>query len=451
MDRKKRFAWAQLKVGLLVISALVVAAVGILSIGTVSIFTPKLRAKTYLAGVSGLKEGDIVLLQGVEVGNVTEVKITSEPPPTETNRQAVQAITENTQVVESLQAQLLQGRQRLDELRGEYQRLLSRDPARARTLENQIERAQQLLDAEMREMDNARERLESAKASLQSIEVTMVIESQYEDRIKRDSTVTLGSVGLMGDKYVEISLGRTSVPPERDKDGALVIAGSRVTDFREIMTGVDDVIANFGILSQRMENIMAKFDEGQGTIGRFINDPSFYNNLNDTLLETKNTVFSANSLLSDMRSGRGTIGKFMTDAQVYDTLAATTEKLERLISRIDSKEGALGRFINDPGVYEKTDEAIANVNLITGRISKGEGTLGKLSKDEALYQNMRDSVEKLNALLGDIDQGKGTLGRLAKDQEMYTNLNEASAEIVKLLYDFRKNPKKYLTINFKIF
>lgn len=451
MDRKKRFAWAQLKVGIFVVASLIIAAVGILSIGTVSPLAPKVRVKTYLAGVSGLKQGDIVMLQGVEVGNVAEVRITEEPPSTETNRQALQAITENTGKVQSLQRQLMERSNQISNMRQEYQRLLPQDPKAARLIENQIERAQRLLDAEIRELENAQGNLTNATSSLQSIEVIMVIEKRYEDRIRRDSGVTLGSIGLMGDKYVEISLGRTNVPPEKDQDGTIVIAGSRVTDFREIMTGVDDVIANFGVLSQRTENIMAKFDQGQGTIGKFINDPAFYDNLNDTVLEAKGTAASANSLLDTIQSGRGTVGKLMTESLIYDRLAATTEKLELLVDRLNSKQGSAGKFINDPSIHDRTNEVIAGVDEIADRINRGEGTLGKLAKDEALYQNFRESVQKLGVLVDDINQGKGTLGRLAKDQQMYNNLNEASAEVVKLLYDFRKNPKKYLTINFKLF
>ena len=44
-----------------------------------------------------------------------------------------------------------------------------------------------------------------------------------------------------------------------------------------------------------------------------------------------------------------------------------------------------------------------------------------------------------------------TLGRLAKDEQLYENLNELSAEFVKLIYDFRQNPKKFLTIKFELF
>ncbi len=451
MDRKSRFAWTQLKVGIFVIIALVIAAVGILSIGNVSVFAPKTKVKTYLAGVSGLKDGDLVLLQGVEVGNVSEVKIAKDTPPTDVNRSAEQSIKENTQKIEIMQTRLLTRRDQLNAMRNEYEKLLRADPQRARTMQKDLERAQSITESEMRELDNAKSKLENAKTSLQNIEVTMVIGKKYEGWIQKDSSVSLGSVGLLGDKTLEISLGRTNIPPDRDKNGVIVIAGSKVTDIRQIMTGVDDIIANFGTLSNRLENIMAKFDEGQGTIGKFINDPAFYDNLNTTVLSAQRTIGTADNLIGSIQQGQGTLGKFINDSQVYDSVAATADKIEALVDRVNSKEGSLGKFVNDTGIYDKADAAIARVNQIAERIERGEGNLGKLYKDEALYQNVRDSMQKVNAMLEDVNQGKGTLGKLAKDQQVYDNLNQASSEIVKLLYDFRKNPKKYLTIKFQIF
>src|SRR2546425_6317883 len=385
MDRRSRFAWTQLKVGIFVVVALVIAAVGILSIGNVSIFAPKAKAKPYLAGVSGIKQGDLVLLQGVEVGNVTDVRIAQDTPPTDINRAAEQAVKENTQKIEIMQARLLTRRDELNAMRNDYEKVLREDPQRARVMQKDLERAQSLTEAEMRELDNAKTKLDNAKNSLQNIEVTMVIGKKYEDWIKKDSSVELGSAGLLGDKYIEISLGRTGIPPDKDKNGVIVIAGSKVTDIRQIITGVDDVIANFGTLSNRIESIMAKFDEGQGTVGKFINDPAFYDNLNSTVLSAQHTIGNADNMLSGVQQGRGTLGKFINDSQVYDSVAATADKTEALVDRINSKEGSLGKFINDTSVYDRTDAAVARVNQIVDRIERGEGNLGRLYRDEALY------------------------------------------------------------------
>ena len=83
--------------------------------------------------------------------------------------------------------------------------------------------------------------------------------------------------------------------------------------------------------------------------------------------------------------------------------------------------------------------------------NSSSSTLGKLSSDDQLYENLRLSLNQIKTFFGDIQQGKGTLGRLANDEQLYQNLNEVSAEVIKLIYDFRQNPKEFLTIKLEIF
>ena len=85
------------------------------------------------------------------------------------------------------------------------------------------------------------------------------------------------------------------------------------------------------------------------------------------------------------------------------------------------------------------------------RIEKGEGTLGKLSKDAALYESSKTALERFATLAEQMDKGQGTMGKLLKDPGLYNNLDQSTAEITKLLYDLRQDPKKYLTIRFRLF
>ncbi len=62
-------------------------------------------------------------------------------------------------------------------------------------------------------IDDYREEISRARANIQNIEVYLQIKSEYQQWIRADSNISLGSVGLLGDKYIDISLGRTSQPP----------------------------------------------------------------------------------------------------------------------------------------------------------------------------------------------------------------------------------------------
>ena len=91
-------------------------------------------------------------------------------------------------------------------------------------------------------------------------------------------------------------------------------------------------------------------------------------------------------------------------------------------------------------------------------VNAGRGTLGRLVKDEAIYNDARAAIARFNTTAERIDnvvagaqRGEGTLGKLITDEALYNNVNNLSSEGVKLMYDFRQNPKKYLTIKFQLF
>ena len=50
-----------------------------------------------------------------------------------------------------------------------------------------------------------------------------------------------------------------------------------------------------------------------------------------------------------------------------------------------------------------------------------------------------------------MDQGQGTLGKLSTDPTLYNNLSESSQSLRDFLTEFRKSPKKYLTVKMHIF
>jgi phospholipid/cholesterol/gamma-HCH transport system substrate-binding protein len=407
MPQKKQVKLAGLKVGLFVVIALLMISALILQQSwELNWFQKSVKVLTYLPDVGGLKPGAPVWLAGIEIGRVRAVKII---PP--------KLYSGNAPIFRKIEE-----------------------------LKKKIDIVQAKPTATLKELDDLREQIRDLKVDILMVEVSLDIRPQYLDRISKDSEVSIESKGLIGDSFIDISPGTYGVSPLR-RGEYYVIESIQHPGFREIMTGANDVVANFGVLSDNFKTIVKK-----------INPEKVGSGISDVVQETKETVRQANQafssislLLEEVQKGNGTIGKLINDPELYNRLVATLERIQSLVETMQDDKGTLGKLFHDPSLYNSAKETMDKAGIMMGRIEKGEGTLGKLSKDEALYEKTRIALEQLTALTAEIQQGNGTLGKLLKDPSLYNNLDQSSAEISKLLYDIRKDPKKFLTIRVRVF
>jgi phospholipid/cholesterol/gamma-HCH transport system substrate-binding protein len=407
MPPRKQVSAAQLKVGMLVATALLLVAVLILQQSWgFAWFTANDKAITYLPDVGGLKPGAPVWLAGIEIGKVRKVAIVS-PQVYSGNSGVLRQIDDIKKQMDSINPKLPTAKQIAADLT---------------------------------------DRLRGLKADIRMVEVQLEIRHQYTNQISRDSEVSIESRGLIGDSYISISPGALNIPTVK-KEGFFLIEGVSTTGFREIMTGANDVIANFGVLSEQFKNIALK-----------INPEKVGNGVQDTLKDVQNTMLQANEtfaraslLLHDMRQGEGTVGRLVSDPLLYERLADALEKFNLIAGDIQSGSGTLSQLINNPELFKSANETLKHAESVMNRINKGQGTLGKLSQDTALYENSNRAIERFAALMDQINKGEGTIGKLIKDPSLYDNLDRSSAEITKFIYDLRQDPKKYLTIRVRIF
>jgi phospholipid/cholesterol/gamma-HCH transport system substrate-binding protein len=281
-----------------------------------------------------------------------------------------------------------------------------------------------------------------------AVVVKLELNKSRHDLIRTDTLATIGTVGVLGDQQVELTRGSQSNPTLEDGG---TIQGTDAGDIKKIITGTNDVVANLGALTNQMGDLLQKVNQGKGTLGKILNDTSIYDKLDATAAE-------ATSLVKDARTGNGTIGRLMSDDELYrsvkskiDRLDGTLNKFDTIVDKIDRGDGTIGKFLNDASLYNKADQVVTKLGTVADRIDRGEGTLGKLSKDETFYNNMNTTLNRANTLLASVESGEGTLGKMVKDATLYNSLTQTSSELQKLMYDFRQNPKKYLTIYFRLF
>jgi phospholipid/cholesterol/gamma-HCH transport system substrate-binding protein len=295
----------------------------------------------------------------------------------------------------------------------------------------------------------------------QRVEVLMEINSTIDgrpasERIRQDSTAQQGSSSLLGNEMlINISPGTALGQPVKDYD---VLPSSSSNTINDFATSGTDLAQRLSKLSDQISLIVKDVQDGKGTVGRLFNDEALYNNLNATVRETED-------VMRQIRSGNGSAGRFVNDPALYNNANEIALQLRKIAEDLRAGRGSAGKLLTSDELYnrinrtaDRLDRSVDQINDIITDINAGHGTLGKLIKDEQMYNDARAAIARFNTTAERVDnmvaaaqRGEGTVGKLLTDEALYSNVNQLSSEGVKLIYDFRQNPKKYLTIKFQLF
>jgi phospholipid/cholesterol/gamma-HCH transport system substrate-binding protein len=94
---------------------------------------------------------------------------------------------------------------------------------------------------------------------------------------------------------------------------------------------------------------------------------------------------------------------------------------------------------------------MAKANQLMDDINSGKGTAGRLIKDKEMADKLQNTINKLSAIADRLEAGEGSAGKFLKDPSFYNNTDQLLIESRSLVKAIRENPKKYLTIHFRIF
>ena len=319
-------------------------------------------------------------------------------------------------------------------------------------------------------------------AEKEKVEAIIIVDKNLDgrpisDRIRTDSIAQLVATSLLAnDKMINIT-------PGTQKGGAVtenyILPTNKAMSINQLTETGNELLQQINKLAVPANDILQKANQGEGTLGRIVNDESLYNNLDATVAETKLTMAKLQNTFDRINRGEGSAGKLLNDPALYNNLNQTVSQLEQISRDLRAGRGTAGKLISDDALYNETRAAVADLRVtasklnnvaddfrtITNDLNEGKGTAGKFLKDEQLYNDTRLAIsrfnttaEKFEIILSDAQNGKGTLGKLLTDETLYqntnqtiSNINQISSEGTKLIYDFRQNPKKYLSIKFKLF
>jgi phospholipid/cholesterol/gamma-HCH transport system substrate-binding protein len=339
---QKQLKWSQLRVGLTVVVASIILMVLIfLMSGTGGWFTRKIHLTAYIDNAGGLREGAPVRLAGVDIGNVTKVRVTQNRPQTPVEVDMKVATTYAFALRKDSIAMLATAGV-LGETFVDIDSSVAKGP--------EVHDGDTLLTKEQPDIQDV---VRASQGTLENLDSLI----KRVDRIIGFIESGQGSIGKViysSDMYDRLN--------------------ATVAEFKSLM---DDI------------------QSGKGSIGPLITSDEAYK-------KVIAAIDKVNLMIDDIQAGKGSAGKLLKDPQLYDNTNKTVANIRQLTDDMNAGKGALGKFTHDQEFANKLQETLNNLTALTDRMERGEGSVGMLFKDPALYNNSNQMLVETRELVKSI-------------------------------------------------
>jgi len=121
-----------------------------------------------------------------------------------------------------------------------------------------------------------------------SARVDITLTSDVRKFIEKDAKLSIGSDGLMGDKLVVIAPG--GITSRQEVNNGDQLAAIDPVDVDKIIAKLTKVIDNAATLTGGLSDIVAKVNNGQGSIGKLLNNDRMANDLDATVKQAQTTM-----------------------------------------------------------------------------------------------------------------------------------------------------------------
>lgn len=200
-----------------------------------------------------------------------------------------------------------------------------------------------------------------------------------------DTKVKLGTIGLLGDRYIDIVPGAEGGPPIGE---GTVVPTQVAIDAEGMFRAGKEAMDRTGSLVGNIDDLLARINRGEGTLGHLAVEEELYNNL------TRLTAHLA-SLTVELQKNQG---------RITNSIETMSNSVENLSEKVTQNSGTLGRIINDPALYDNLTASTARLDSIMQKIDRAEGTLGLFVNDTSLYSDFSNLLVRMNSLIADIEK-----------------------------------------------
>ena len=242
-----------------------------------------------------------------------------------------------------------------------------------------------------------------------NIVVTFQVQKKYSDRIRVDSRSTIGFMGLLGDKSLDLTAGSLSeapIPPE-----GLVIAVEPLD------------------ITQLLARAAPSLEELQKVITNLV---SLTDDLAEPGSDTRKILAEVRDIVAKINAGKGSMGKLVNDPGLYRDTADAMAQVRKFVDGLEKGQGLIGTLLNDPAFKDQAVKAMAEMQATFANLNKTTADL------KAAAARLPDMAKKLESFVVNLDKaGKGLPGLVTEGQTLFGDADQA-AKAAKQMWPLRK-------------
>lgn len=250
---------------------------------------------------------------------------------------------------------------------------------------------------------------EVEKTRLAGRRAEAVLRISPDVKVKSDASATIIMAGLIGTNYIGIDLGTANAP---DLAPGAEIRTKTTPDLNAVMSQIGD-------LGKKLEGAIGNLSDSLSGDGK--GGPGVIQKIDQLVTENREsiakTTANLQSITDKVNNGEGSLGKLINDPTLHNDLVSTLDEIkagaseaktfianaQSIIDQVKSGKGTIGTLVFDQKAGDDLKASIANLRAVSDKISRGEGTLGKLLNDDSMLRDAQAIMKKADRALDGLD------------------------------------------------
>ncbi len=180
------------------------------------------------------------------------------------------------------------------------------------------------------------------------------------------------NLGTLMAKLEGVATGVEGLTKSFSTDNISTLVGPLTDFFKQNAPVLTAMLGNLRVVSDKIAS-------GEGTVGRLVKDDTFYTaafgaitnlqsasaDLKGLMTQTEGLVTDARTVIARFNSGEGTLGKLAKDDALYREFTDATVSLKEILQKMNRGQGTVGKLINDDMLYRNAKLSLQKLEKAT--------------------------------------------------------------------------------------